>query len=95
LKFSTSEKVTCSLDFRTTKMLIQIEDSGIGIDQAVSRQIYQPFFRAENARIFQGQGIGLALSEKIILLHQGQISFESELNKGTIFTIVFNLELFD
>lgn len=95
LKFSTSEKVTCSLDFRTTKMLIQIEDSGIGIDKAVSRQIYQPFFRAENARIFQGQGIGLALSEKIILLHQGQISFESELNKGTIFTIVFNLELFD
>lgn len=94
LKFSASERVTCSLDFRTTQMVIQIKDKGIGIDKTMRSQIFQPFFRAENARIFQGQGIGLALSERIINLHQGEISFESELNKGTIFTIAFNSQYF-
>lgn len=92
LKFSNTEKVTCALTFRANKIIVQIQDRGIGIDKAVLAQIFQPFFRAENARAFTGQGIGLSLSEKIIHLHHGEISIESQVNKGTVFTIAFNSE---
>lgn len=92
IKFSSGEKVTCSLNFRNKKLYIMIQDKGIGIEKTALGQIFQPFFRAENARKFGGQGIGLSLSEKIISLHRGEISIDSQLNRGTLFTIVFHSE---
>lgn len=92
IKFSGGEKVTCALNFRNKKLYIQIQDKGIGIDKAALSRIFQPFFRAENARTFGGQGIGLSLSEKIISLHQGEITIDSEVSRGTSFTIIFHSE---
>lgn len=89
IKFSKGQKVICSLIFKNQRLMIMIQDKGIGIEKTVLKQIFQPFFRAENARTFGGQGIGLSLSEKIINLHHGKITIETELNKGTVFTIVF------
>ncbi len=89
IKFSKGQKVVCSLIFKNKKMTITIQDKGIGIEKTALNQIFQPFFRAENARIFSGQGIGLSLSENIVNLHHGKITIDSELKKGTIFTIIF------
>ena len=89
IKFSDGKKVTCVLNFRNNNLFIQVRDKGIGIDKSALNNIFQPFFRADNARGFSGQGIGLSLSEKIIRLHNGEISIESVINKGTTFTIFF------
>ena len=50
--------------------------------------VFQTFFRAENARSFAGSGVGLSLCQKIFLLHKGNLSIQSELGKGTIVSIM-------
>lgn len=62
---------------------ITIEDYGCGIPPDELEKIYTPFFSSRPA----GTGLGLPLARKIIDLHGGRISVESELGKGTRFTI--------
>jgi len=63
------------------------KDSGIGIDIADIDNIFHPFFRAKNAKNIYGNGLGLPLADKIIKLHRGVISIESQLQKGTTITV--------
>jgi|GEM_PF-2033560 len=62
-------------------------DKGIGISRNDITNIYQPFFRGKNAENERGTGLGLAIVRDIVDLHHGHISCESEVNKGTTFTI--------
>ena len=93
-KFSENKKVTCLLNYNTNNNLIEITitDKGIGISPKDIQSIFQPFYRGNNARVFNGHGIGLALSEKIINIHNGKISVTSELNVGTAFLITFPIK---
>jgi signal transduction histidine kinase len=50
-------------------------------------KIFHPFFRAKNVKNISGNGLGLALTEKIIRIHQGTIFIESQLQKGTKVTV--------
>jgi signal transduction histidine kinase len=89
-KFSNNQPVTCQLNLTPHGISIVIIDQGIGISHKDKDQIFEPFFRSEQARQFSGHGVGLPLSEKIIRMHGGHISIESELNKGTAVTINFD-----
>ena len=51
--------------------------------------VMQTFFRSQNARSFGGSGVGLSLSQKIFLIHNGKLSIQSEEGKGTIVSILF------
>jgi nitrogen fixation/metabolism regulation signal transduction histidine kinase len=62
---------------------IFVKDNGIGIPEENQQKVFEPKFTTKNS----GKGLGLAMVKNIILAHQGKISFYSELNKGTIFTI--------
>ena len=86
-KFSPDHRVQLAL--KTTVMAVQvaIEDRGIGIAKSELDYIFQPFYRATNAKTVKGNGIGLSLTEKIIKLHGGFIAIQSEFNVGTTFTI--------
>ncbi|KAA9354930.1 HAMP domain-containing sensor histidine kinase [Larkinella humicola] len=86
-KFSANNRVEVILGADERWATIQFKDEGIGIDAADIKHIYEPFFRAENAKRILGYGIGLPLTYRIIQLHRGQISVASKINEGTTFTL--------
>ena len=69
---------------------ISINDIGIGIPPEDIPHLYEPFFRGKIAAKYIGYGLGLPLASKIIRMHDGEIQVQSEQNKGTIVTIIFN-----
>jgi len=66
---------------------ITIADTGIGIDPVDHKRIFEPFFRVDEARNTTGFGLGLAVAQRIIELHNGTITVESALGEGSTFTI--------
>ena len=71
---------------------ITIKDNGIGISTEDQQHLFERIFRASNVTNIQGTGLGLHIVAKYAELMNGTISFESELEKSTSFTISFNLE---
>lgn len=69
---------------------IRIKDIGMGISVEDQEHLFERFFRGKNATNIQGTGLGLHIVAKYIELMDGQINFESELEKGTEFIITFN-----
>ncbi len=67
---------------------IVVEDEGIGFDEKYLDRIFQPFRRLHRQEEFEGSGMGLAVCEKIVTLHHGMITAESEKNRGSRFIIV-------
>ncbi len=71
-------------DLETT---FEVKDNGIGIPEKDQKNIFNRYFRAENALLFQGTGIGLNIVKNHIENLQGGIFFTSKENTGTTFTI--------
>jgi two-component system, sensor histidine kinase and response regulator len=65
------------------RMVIEVSDTGKGIPKDKLKSIFHPFYTSK----IYGPGLGLTFTLKIIQLHRGTISVESELGKGTTFTI--------
>jgi signal transduction histidine kinase len=65
--------------------IIQIEDTGIGIDKDQVSKIFEPFFTTK--KVGKGTGLGLSVSYGIIKNLNGSIDVESEKGKGSVFTI--------
>jgi PAS domain S-box-containing protein len=66
--------------------LVRIRDSGVGIQPRFLPQIFEPFFRVTDGSV-KGTGLGLSISKEIIELHGGAIMVESEIGKGSTFTV--------
>lgn len=64
-------------------------DEGIGICEEELSQVFTPFFRGQNKKYTDGNGIGLSLTQKIVNLHKGEISVASTVGKGTTFNLSF------
>jgi PAS domain S-box-containing protein len=64
---------------------IEIEDNGVGISRDVLQRIFEPFYTTKESE--KGTGLGLSLAHLIIDRHQGKISVQSEVNKGTKFIL--------
>ncbi|MDB4965602.1 MAG: sensor histidine kinase [Myxococcales bacterium] len=62
---------------------IEVEDSGVGMDEATRRQLFRPFFTTRHG----GTGLGLAIVKRVIEDHKGAIRVESRLGKGSRFTL--------
>jgi signal transduction histidine kinase len=86
-KFSPDKSVEVFLSVKDQLVVIEFTDIGIGIDPLEQEQIFHPFFRAKNAKNISGNGLGLTLTEKIIQMHRGAISIESQLQIGTKVTV--------
>jgi signal transduction histidine kinase len=86
-KFSPDKSVEVFLSAKEQLIVIEFNDKGIGIDPLEQEKIFHPFFRAKNAININGNGLGLTLTEKIIKIHRGTISIESQILKGTKVTV--------
>jgi PAS domain S-box-containing protein len=69
---------------RKERVYIEISDTGIGMTEEVRRKVFEPFF---TTKPFTNTGLGLSMSYGIIRRFGGEIEVESELGKGTVFTI--------
>ncbi len=87
LKYSDNKEVVCEMSYDENYVKINIIDTGIGIPEKDLKYITEPFYRAENARNYVGSGIGLALTQKIIQKHQGEMRIFSHESKGTTVSI--------
>ncbi len=67
------------------RVIIKIDDNGIGIPSNIIDDIFIPFYTTKN----KGSGIGLSLSRQIMRLHSGTITVSSVPNKETVFSLVF------
>ena len=72
-----------------------IEDNGIGMTKEFQEILFQPFTRADDKRTgkVQGTGLGMAIAQNIARMMNGKIDVESQLGKGSKFTITVNLKL--
>ena len=74
------------------ELVIKVSDTGIGIPKDALSKIFERFYRVPHpGKQIPGTGLGLAIVKKIVALHDGRIEVESELNRGTTFTIFLPL----
>jgi two-component system sensor histidine kinase ArlS len=92
-KYSDNKQVEISVGYENKYIKLIFLDKGIGISKEELKHIFEPFYRAENAALKQGHGIGLPLVDKIIQLHDAKIEIESELNIGTKINLKFPISI--
>lgn len=68
-------------------ILVEVSDTGIGIEERNYGKIFEKFYQEDNSRKTSGNGLGLSLAQKIVELHQGTIGVKSKKELGTTFTI--------
>lgn len=70
-------------------LAIKIKDNGIGIPKEKQEQIFERFFQndLDGSVVNQGSGIGLSITKEFVKLHQGFITVDSEMEKGSCFTV--------
>jgi len=72
---------------------IIVKDNGIGFDSLQAEKIFKTFSRLHSKDLYEGTGLGLALSKKIVERHGGAISAKGEENQGATFEIILSLKL--
>jgi signal transduction histidine kinase len=86
IKYSENKIVELSIE-KNKNVKFHVKDSGIGISEKNIKNITKPFFQADKSISNKGFGLGLTISKKIIESHQGRLSIQSEIGKGSIFTL--------
>jgi PAS domain S-box-containing protein len=74
---------------RQSSLIIEVKDEGIGISKEDQEHLFERFFRGRNADNIQGTGLGLHIVQRYMALLGGKIEFSSVLNKGTVFSLIF------
>ena len=76
-------------------LFIEVQDFGIGIPENEQERIFEPFVRLEqndqhaggDGQLFEGMGVGLSIAQFIAARHKGQITIDSEVGRGSTFTM--------
>ncbi len=89
IKFSQpGQTVKLKVEQTKQQLIFQVIDRGCGISQQDLPKIFDRFYQADQARSKQGYGLGLALAQKIVKQHKGQLLVESKINRGSVFKVV-------
>lgn len=94
IKFTSIGQVSVRLDMlqsneQDVTLVVEVADTGIGIDSAIQDKIFEPFTQASTStnRQFGGTGLGLAIVRHLVNLHKGKILLTSQLGQGTQFRL--------
>ena len=84
-------KLTVRLLRQDDNAILQVSDTGMGIPEDALSHIFERFYRVDKARsrATGGSGLGLAIVRAIVLRNRGEITVDTQLNKGTVFTVSF------
>ncbi len=87
------DSVTLSASRTSSKLLIKVEDTGIGIAPEHLDRIFERFWRVDKSRSYQTgkSGLGLAITREIVRQHNGEITVSSQLGVGSCFTVSFSV----
>jgi signal transduction histidine kinase len=86
-KYSDDHAAKVTIDWEGHNLIVAISDNGMGISREDLPKIFDPFFRANNAKYFSGYGIGLSICQRIIDVHGGALEVVSEPDVGSTFTV--------
>jgi signal transduction histidine kinase len=89
IKFTETGSVTLQVSQTVDRIRFAVIDTGIGISETDQATLFQPLQQVDNSfsRRYEDTGLGLALSQKLAQLHGGEIVVESELDRGSCFTL--------
>lgn len=88
IKFSPEGgKIEIRLTENEGDITVTVQDYGCGIGEEERKHIFDKFYQADRAHSDNGNGLGLALAKRIVTLCKGEIFVESELNKGSTFSV--------
>jgi len=80
--------VTCRLHEQSDGITMEFEDDGVGIEKEHQDKIFDHLYRIDAARALKdGTGLGLSIAKKIVELHEGTLTLESDSGKGSLFKI--------
>jgi signal transduction histidine kinase/DNA-binding response OmpR family regulator len=88
-KFTLHGSVVVSVTARDGRALLAVDDTGTGIPEPELPRVFERFHRVEglHGRSHEGSGIGLALVHELVKLHGGELGVESQVGRGTRFTV--------
>lgn len=88
MKFTPNEgKVTLTQTSDEESVTVSVTDTGCGIDNNTIRHIFDKFYQGDTSHSTEGNGLGLALVQRILQLCNGTVTVKSEVGKGTVFTV--------
>jgi signal transduction histidine kinase len=82
-------QVTATVDAGDRQLTVEVRDTGFGIAEEDQQHLFEKFYRAQDRRVVKitGSGLGLALAREVIRLHGGDITVQSQLDKGSTFVL--------
>lgn len=89
-KYTDKGQVNLSVYTDKKQTCIEVSDSGLGISQTDLAHIFERFYTVDKARTMKSFGLGLSIAKEIVEHLDAQISVDSQLDKGTTFTLKFN-----
>ncbi|HEY1031489.1 MAG TPA: ATP-binding protein, partial [Flavipsychrobacter sp.] len=81
--------ISVTTNVAQNEFVLSVKDEGVGISEEDQQHLFQRFFRGANVTNIQGTGLGLHIVSKYAELMNGDITYETALNKGTKFIITF------
>lgn len=91
IKYTDEGKVEIKLIDETEKTVVEVNDTGIGISRDFIPKLFEPFSQEQQgySRKYEGTGLGLALVKKFCEINNAAIEVDSEINRGTVFRVIF------
>ena len=91
IRYGNDRPIEIMLEKTDKELLLHIKDEGMGISSEKISLIFDRFERAVSANEVSGLGLGLYISRQILQLHGGDIKVDSQMNKGSTFTVIIPL----